>query len=200
MAAWLNANWEPLVSTPCWRAYVITTWQPKEVWNRIIIHSCPPFWNNDNENNLFLSPPRNRKTWRGTRILKQKTPGEKSDFSNSKAVYKLKHFPCKCSFSLAIIRSPVRRSSSESSTHLQQHSAKQHLKSPDWAASSELSRAALRTHLQWASCPKPRSLLQAPPCFPRNLQTDTADPGTGQVRQARLQVWNSLSTQGRTQY
>lgn len=81
MAEWLNANWEPLVSACCWRAYVISTWQLMEVWNRIISHSCPPFWNNENENNLFLSPPRNRKTWKGTRILKQKIPGEKSDFS-----------------------------------------------------------------------------------------------------------------------
>lgn len=177
MAVWLNANWEPLVSTSCWRAYVITTWQLTEVWNRIIIHSCPPFWNNDNENNLFLSPPRNRKTWRGTRILKQKIPREKSGFSNSKAVHKFKRFPCKCIFSLVIIRPPVREAVVRAALINNNCSTVQ--KAPEEPRlSSELSRGALRTHLQWASFPrltKPRSLLQALPCFPKNLQTDTAD-------------------------
>lgn len=197
MAAWLNANWEPLVSTPCWRAYVITTWQLKEVWNRIIIHSCPPFWNNDNENNLFLSPPRNRKTWRGTRILKQKIPGEKSDFSNSKAVYKLKHFPCKCIFSLVIIRSPVRRSSSQGSTHLQQvqHSAKQHLKSPDWAVSSEQQPPEHICNEQAVpGLQSPGVCYRLFLAFQGISRQTQQTPGTGQVRQARLQVWNSLST------
>lgn len=113
---------------------------------------------------------------RNKNIKIKKISGEKSDFSNSKAVYKLKHFPCKCIFSLAIIRSPVRSSSGQSSTHLQhlQHSANR--------AQAE-QRSPQNTHAlsKFPRLTKPRRLLQALPCFPKNLQADTA--GTGQDMQ-----------------